>query len=120
MTSEPLDSSDFFETLGLKEYEATGIPKARIYGVLDSLADQGYVKVIPGRPKEYQSKPPDEILERAKENRRQEYELRRDEIEDMSDDFLDRFQPAYESASEDITPTEELFYVVDVGEASER
>ena len=32
--------------------EATGIPKARIYGVLDTLAEAGYIKMIPGRPKQ--------------------------------------------------------------------
>ena len=74
MVDEP--GADLLEHLGLTEYEgtaltkllelgrttapdlaeATGIPKARIYGVLDSLADEGYVKIIPGRPKVYQPK----------------------------------------------------------------
>jgi sugar-specific transcriptional regulator TrmB len=64
------DGTDLFDALDLTEYEelalsnllrlgrttapnlaeATGIPKARIYGVLDGLADNGFVKVIPGRP----------------------------------------------------------------------
>ena len=133
------DPSDLLERLDLKEYEATalshllsagrttapdiseatGIPKARIYGVLDSLADLGYIKVYPGRPKEFQPKSPEEILERAKENRRQEYEQSRKEIEDMRGEFLSEFRPRYEQAGEDLSPTAELFYVVDVGEPSE-
>ncbi len=40
--------------------EATDIPKARIYGVLDSLNGMGYIKTIPGRPKQYQPKSPAE------------------------------------------------------------
>jgi len=100
--------------------EATGIPKARIYGVLDSLSDRGYIKIIPGRPKEYQPKSPAEILERAKENRRQDYEQFCQELADLEDAFLAEFQPRFERASQDITPTEELFHVVDVGEPSER
>ena len=131
---------DVFEALGLKEYEAqalhelftlgrttaprlaeaTGIPKARIYGVLDSLADRGFVEVVPGRPKEYQPKPPDEVLERAKENRRQEYEGYVGRVDGMRADFVDEYAELYEGASDDITPTEELFHVVDVGEPSER
>ncbi len=99
--------------------EATGIPKARIYGVLDSLADQGFVKVVPGRPKEYQARPPEDILDRATENRRQAYEQFAAEIDDMRDEFLAEFGPRFEQASEDITPTEELFHVVDVGDPSE-
>ncbi|MFB6178667.1 MAG: TrmB family transcriptional regulator [Halorientalis sp.] len=100
--------------------EATGIPKARIYGVLDSLSDRGYIKIIPGRPKEYQPKSPEEILDRAEENRRQDFEQFCQELSDLRAEFLAEFQPRFERASEDITPTEELFHVVDVGEPSER
>lgn len=100
--------------------EATGIPKARIYGVLDSLADEGYIKIIPGRPKEYQPKPPEEILERAKENRRQEFEDYRENIDALREQFLEQFEPLYDSANEEIRPAEELFYVVDVGNPSIR
>lgn len=134
------DAGGWFETLGLTEYErtaleelltlgrttapnlaeATGIPKARIYGVLDSLSDRGYIKVIPGRPKEYQAKPPGEILDRAVENRRQDFEGFVDRVEGFREDFLAEFEPRFESASEDIRPAEELFHVVDVGEPSER
>jgi sugar-specific transcriptional regulator TrmB len=99
--------------------EATGIPKPRVYGVLDSLADDGFIKVIPGRPKEYQPKPPETILERATENRRQEFEDYRNEIGALRGEFLDTFRPLYERADEDLTPTAELFHVVDVGEPSE-
>jgi sugar-specific transcriptional regulator TrmB len=100
--------------------QATGIPKARIYGVLDSLSDRGFIKIIPGRPKEYQPKSPDTILDRAKENRRQEFEGFVQELEEVREEFLAEFQPRFERASEDITPTEELFHVVDVGQPSER
>jgi sugar-specific transcriptional regulator TrmB len=100
--------------------EATGIPKARIYGVLDSLADDGYIKIAPGRPKEYQAKHPAEVLDRAVENRRQAYERYRQDVEAIREEFLAEFEPVYESASDDITPMEELFHVVDVGEPSER
>jgi len=100
--------------------EATGIPKARIYGVLDSLADDGYIKIVPGRPKEYQAKHPAEVLDRAVENRRQAYERYRQDVEAIREEFLAEFEPVYESASDDITPMEELFHVVDVGEPSER
>jgi len=85
--------SGWFDTLGLTEYEATAlrklltlgrttapslaeatdIPKARIYGVLESLSDRGFIKIIPGRPKEYQPKPPKEVLDRAVENRRRNH-----------------------------------------------
>ncbi|GAA0450358.1 TrmB family transcriptional regulator [Halococcus dombrowskii] len=99
--------------------ESTGIPKARVYGVLDALADRGFVKVIPERPKRYQPRSPETILERAVENRRQEYEGFRADLDEQRAAFLEEFEPRYERASEDVTPTEELFSVVDVGEPSE-
>jgi len=136
----PPSADRLFEQLDLTEYErtalsqllslgrttapnlaeATGIPKARIYGVLDSLADDGYIKIVPGRPKEYQAKHPAEVLDRAVENRRQAYERYRQDVEAIREEFLAEFEPVYESASDDITPMEELFHVVDVGEPSER
>jgi len=135
-----MDEDRLFDRLGLKEYEAralselfslgrttapnlaeaTGIPKARVYGVLDSLAERGFVEEIPSRPKKYQPKSPGQVLDRAQENRRQEYEGFVNELEDMRDEFVDTYGELYESASDDITPTEELFHVVDVGEPSER
>jgi len=133
------DPSDLLEELGLTEYEeqalehllilgqttapdlseATGIPKARIYGVLDSLAADGYIKVIPGRPKMYQPKAPAEILDRAIETYRQNFESYQADVDGIREEFVEAFQPVYESASEEVTPTEELFNVVDVGDASE-
>lgn len=134
-----MNASDVFDRLGLTEYErnaliklfdlgrttapnlseATGIPKARIYDVLGSLADEGYVEVIPGRPKEYIAKPPDTVLDRATENRRQSFERFKQEIEQDREAFLTEFQPRYEHATEGDRPAEELFRVVDVGEPSE-
>jgi sugar-specific transcriptional regulator TrmB len=99
--------------------ESTGIPKARVYGVLDALADRGFVKVIPERPKRYQPRSPETILERAVENRRQDYESFRTALDERREAFLTEFGPRYERAGEDVTPTEELFSVVDVGEPSE-
>ncbi|WP_247730655.1 TrmB family transcriptional regulator [Halovivax limisalsi] len=133
------DSNALLAELGLKEYEATaldhllrhgrttaptiadatGIPKARVYDVLDSLANSGLIKVIPGRPKEYQPKHPETILDREIENRRQAYETARQELESLRDEFLETFEPAFESASSSVSPTEELFHVVDVGNPSE-
>jgi sugar-specific transcriptional regulator TrmB len=133
------DGTDLFDALDLTEYEelalsnllrlgrttapnlaeATGIPKARIYGVLDGLADNGFVKVIPGRPKEYQSRAPAEILDRAKENRRQEYEAFAETLEESRAAFLAEYGPQFDSATGDVRPAEELFHVVDVGDPSE-
>jgi len=133
-------ADDVFDLLGLTEYEetaleelislgqtsapnlaeATGIPKARIYGVLDALSDRGFIKVIPGRPKQFQSKSPEAILDRAVENQRQEYEQFEAELDSRREAFLSEYDPLFERATESVTPTSELFHVVDVGDPSER
>ena len=133
-----MDDAGLFDTLDLTEYEATalaallrlgrttapdlaeatGIPKARIYDVLGSLSDAGYLKVIPGRPKEYQPHDPETVLERARENKRQELEAFEHELDEARDSFLATFEPAFEE-QEDVRPAEELFHVVDVGDPSE-
>ena len=133
-------AGDVFDLLELSEYEetaletlltigrstaprlaeATGIPKARIYGVLEDLANRGFVEITPSRPKEYQAKPPATLLDRAIENRRQAFDATRRSLEDARGAFLAEYEPRYEAAAEETTPAEELFYVVDVGEPSEQ
>jgi sugar-specific transcriptional regulator TrmB len=100
--------------------EATGIPKARIYGVLDALSEAGYVKVIPGRPKRYEPHEPAAIAERAVENRRHAYERFREDVEAVEDAFVDEYAPVRDRGVDELSPTEDLFHVVDVGEPSER
>jgi sugar-specific transcriptional regulator TrmB len=99
---------------------ATGIPKARIYGVLDSLAESGYIKIIPGRPKQYQPYSPEEIVERAVESKRQEFEAYQHQIESVEEAFVDKYSPVEDRDRSALRPTEELFHVVDVGAPSER
>lgn len=100
--------------------EATGIPKARIYGVLDSLSEAGYVKVVPGRPKRYEPHEPSAITDRAVENRRHAYERFREDIEAVEESFVDTYAPVRDRGIDELSPTEDLFHVVDVGEPSER
>jgi sugar-specific transcriptional regulator TrmB len=100
--------------------EATGIPKARIYGVLESLAESGFIKIIPGRPKQYQPYPPEEIVDRAVESRRQEFEAYQYQVESIREEFVDAFGPIEDRNREELRPTEDLFHVIDVGEPSER
>lgn len=100
--------------------EATGIPKARIYGVLETLSEAGYVKIIPGRPKQYQPHDPEDIVERAIMNRQDSYERFKHEATRVADDFVDSYTPVQDREIDELSPTEDLFHVVDVGEPSEQ
>ena len=100
--------------------EATGIPKARIYGVLDTLAEAGYIKVIPGRPKQYQPHDPAAIVDRAVMNRQDSYEQFKRDVGAIADSFIESYSPLEDRDLDELSPTEDLFHVVDVGEPSER
>ena len=100
--------------------ELTDIPKARIYEVLNALADRGFVEVTPTRPKEYAPKSPAVVLDRAVENERDAFESQVASLEMIRAPFIDAYQPLFEEADVHATPTEELFTVVDVGSPSER
>ena len=100
--------------------EATGIPKARIYGVLDTLAEAGYIKMIPGRPKQYQPHEPETIIDRAVMNRQDSYEQFKTEVNAVADSFVESYSPIEDRDLDELSPTEDLFHVVDVGEPSER
>ena len=100
--------------------EATGIPKARIYGVLDTLAEAGYIKMIPGRPKQYQPHEPETIVDRAVMNRQDSYEQFKKDVNAVADSFIESYSPIEDRDLDELSPTEDLFHVVDVGEPSER
>src|SRR6056297_2807571 len=100
--------------------EATGVPKARIYGVLDTLAEAGYIKMIPGRPKQYQPHDPAAIVDRAVMNRQDSYEQFKRDVDAVADSFVGSYSPIEDRELDELSPTEDLFHVVDVGEPSER
>ncbi len=125
------------ESLGLSKYQArallalmkhgeakasdlsdlSGVPRAKIYAVLDQLADMGYVDKIPGRPVRFKAKNPQEVVERVKYNTLLEYSKRLEMLENMERELLESLMSVY-------TPSEvkskELMRVVSVGEPSEK
>ncbi len=123
--------------LGLKEYEAktlthllqvgetkapklssiSRVPKARIYGILEGLADRGLVEIKPGRPSKYRPKPPKEIIERMIQNRKNEMENEIEKIRSVENDFVSQFKEIYESSIE--KSREPLLKTVSVGDPSE-
>lgn len=138
MTTITNQQINTLKQLGLKEYhaktlahliklgetkapelsQASNVPKARIYEVLNQLANQGLIEKKPGRPAKYLPKPPEEIIDRIIHNRKTELEKQIEEIKETGESFKDEFQPLYESETKE-TP-ETLLKTVSVGEPSER
>lgn len=95
------------------------IPKARIYEVLEDLVDMGYVELFSGRPMEYASKSPEDILRSKLDNKRMEYESAQQQVQDIREDFISSLDPVFNEGISD-NPRTMLLRIVRVGESSER
>lgn len=78
------------------------------------------MKLIPGRPKQYEPHEPADIVDRAIENQRHTYEQFRTEVKLTEASFVDAYTSIRDRGVDEFSPTEDLFHVVDIGEPSER
>lgn len=97
--------------------ELSGVPRAKVYEVLNQLVDLGLVDKIPTRPVRFRARKPEEILERLRRNIMMEYEDRIGFFERMRKDLMRKFVSLYSPSG---FRTKELIRVVSVGGASER
>ncbi len=97
--------------------ELSGVPRAKIYEVLDQLAEMGLVDKIPTRPVRFRSRRPEEIVERLRKNIVMEYEDKIGFFDSVQKELVRSFVTLYSPSS---FRTKELIRVVSVGEASER
>ncbi len=97
--------------------ELSGVPRAKVYEVLNQLVDLGLVDKIPTRPVRFRARKPEEILERLRRNIMMEYEDRIGFFERMQKDLMRKFVSLYSPSG---FRTKELIRVVSVGGASER
>ncbi|MFB0558100.1 MAG: TrmB family transcriptional regulator [Candidatus Bathyarchaeia archaeon] len=75
------------ETKAATLSKASGVPHARIYGVLDELSKTGLVTIRPGRPALYSPMTPTDISSALITDAREEIRRRLNAIEEYSDDF---------------------------------
>ena len=132
-----MDIEKLLEELGLSSYQAkvltaliqcgeskasdvsqlSGVPRAKVYSVLDQLVDMGLVDKKPGRPIKYKAKAPEEIVERLRYNIEMEYKKRLRRIEEIGSDLIRILRELYKPLE---TESRELIKVIKVGEPSER
>lgn len=132
-----VDIEKVFEELGLSLYQAkvlaaliqygeakasdisqlSGVPRAKVYSVLDQLVDLGLVDKKPGRPVKYKPKSPEDIVERLKYNIEIEYRKRLKKIEEIESELVDLLKELYKPSE---VESKELIKVIRVGEPSER
>ena len=96
--------------------QLSGVPRAKVYSVLDQLVDMGLIDKKPGRPIIYKAKTPKDVVVRLKLNLEMEYKERIRRIEEFGDELVQVLEDLYNPKSE----PKELIRVVRVGEPSER
>ena len=97
--------------------KSSGVPNARIYGVLDELSQKGLVIVRPGRPALYAPLSPQEISDALVSASRLEIRKQLDVIEDYRDGFETAATELYRKAGSAEERTG-LIRIVSVGEVS--
>jgi len=96
--------------------QLSGVPRAKVYSVLDQLVDLGLIDKKPGRPIIYRAKSPKELLNRLRLNLEMEYKEKIGKLERYEREIIQVLEDLYSPKSE----PKELIRVLKVGEPSER
>ena len=105
------------ETKATDLSKASGVPNARIYGVLEELAQKGLVIVHPGRPLLYAPMSPGEISQALAADAREEIQRRMAAVDSVKGQFEGVADSVYMRGSRAKVRTP-LFRVVGVGDVS--
>lgn len=97
--------------------KASGVPNARIYGVLDELSQKGLIIVRPGRPALYAPLAPQEIADALVTATREEIRKELSVIESYRDDFESVAEKVFLKAGT-AKPRTSLIRIVSVGDVS--
>jgi sugar-specific transcriptional regulator TrmB len=105
------------ETKATTLSKASGVPNARIYGVLDELSQKGLVTMKPGRPALYSPMTPADISNALIADAREEVRRRLSMIESNSEDFKSLAEEVFLKARK-VGARVPLLRIVGVGDVS--
>ena len=105
------------ETKAANISKASGVPRARVYGVLEELSKKGLVIVRPGRPALYAPLSPEEIADSLIAASREELKRKLDVVESYKSDFEAISDNIYLKAGSSEQRTS-LIRIVSVGDVS--
>jgi len=95
------------------------IPLTRTYGVLESLAEKGFVRTNLGRPRSYEVTPPELAVKSFLEYQRDESEGRLKKLKEAGEELLEELEPKYWEKRYKISPEELLQPLPDLKSAEE-
>ncbi len=96
---------------------ASGVPRVRIYGVLEELAKRGLIRIKPGRPAMYSPMPPRDVVSTLIAEARDEMRRRLETLEGYADELLPLAEEIYLKGGR-VEERPPLLRIVSVGEAS--
>ncbi len=105
------------ETKATTLSRASGVPNARIYGVLEELSKMGLVTIRPGRPALYSPMTPADIASALIADAREEIRARLGVIESYSEDFTASAGEIFQKAGK-VNARVPLLRIVSVGDVS--
>lgn len=105
------------ETKAATLSKASGVPHARVYGVLDELSKMGLVTVRPGRPALYSPMTPADISSALIADTREEIRKKLSVVEEYSEDFTSSAEEIFLKAMK-VDARVPLFRIVSVGDVS--
>lgn len=105
------------ETKATTLSRASGVPNARIYGVLEELSKMGLVTIRPGRPALYSPMAPADIASALITDAREEIRRRLNVIESYSEDFTASAGEIFQKAGS-VNARVPLLRIVSVGDVS--
>ena len=105
------------ETKATTLSKTSKVPSARIYGVLDQLARMGLVKIRPGRPALYSSRPPEDIASSLIALGMSELKQKVKILEDYAGDLVETGKKLFLKGERGV-PKVPLLRIVSVGEVS--
>jgi len=92
--------------------DIANVPRSRSYDVLESLEKKGFIIMKVGRPIQYISVPPEEVLERVKKNVMIDAEQVIDSLNEFQNsDLLTELTSLHDEGIENVDPTEMAGYV---------
>jgi sugar-specific transcriptional regulator TrmB len=105
------------ETKATTLSKASGVPNARIYGILDGLSKMGLITIKPGRPALYSPMAPEDIASALISDAREEIRRRLNIIQAYSQDFMTAANLVFLKGGR-VGVRTPLLRIVSVGEAS--
>jgi sugar-specific transcriptional regulator TrmB len=132
--------NDYLIQVGLNSYEAkvyigllkrksftaaelwkiTDIPRSRVYDILSSLNEKGFVSILPGKPRRYCALDPSIALKNLQDNILTEMKAKREHLDSISKELKHLLSPIYKKGQQTRNPIEYIEILNDPGQIGKR